>query len=97
VKGVAILIAAVLVTATGCGAVGYAERRRSRWYHLRGPLLPWWQTFPFAYGRVRLEPFDRDTCAEQLGTTGELVAGVAAVLLVGLYICAMMSGSVNVP
>jgi hypothetical protein len=96
VKGVAILIAAVLVTVAGCGAVVHAERRRSKWYRLRGPLLPWWQTFPFAYGRVRLEAFDPDTWAEQLGTTGELVAGVAAVLLGGLYVWAMMSGSVNV-
>jgi hypothetical protein len=96
VRGVAILIAGILVTVAGCVAVVHAERRRSRWYRLRGPLLPWWQTFPFAYGRVRLEPFDRDTWAEQLGTTGELVAGVAAVLLGGLYVWAMMSGSVNV-
>ncbi|MCW2645247.1 MAG: hypothetical protein JWP07_1356 [Pseudonocardiales bacterium] len=39
---------------------------------LRGRLLSWWQTFPFANGRVGLEPFDRDTWAEQLGTTVSL-------------------------
>jgi hypothetical protein len=42
-----------------------------------------------------LEPFDRDAQNEQIGTTSELVAGVAALLLGCLAIWAIKSGSVT--
>jgi hypothetical protein len=97
VNGVLVPIAAVLVIVAGCCAVVHAERRRSRWYRLPGPLLPWWQTIPIAWARVRLQPYERDTQNEQLGTTGELIAGVAGFLLGCLILWAVTSGSVTVP
>ena len=69
------------------GAGGIASDVRCR---------PGSEPFPSTCGPFRLEPIDRDTWGEQIGTTGELVAGVAAVLLGSLYIWAMMAGSVSV-
>jgi hypothetical protein len=97
VNGVLVLIAAVLVMVSGCYAVVHAEQRRSRWYRLPGPLLPWWQTIPIAWARVRLQPYERDTQNEQLGTTAELIAGIAGFLLGGLILWALTTGSVSVP
>lgn len=90
------LFAAALVIMGGCGAVVHAERRRSKWYRLRSPLLPWWQTLPFAMARFRLPPFERDTWREQFGTTGELVAGVVAVSLGCIVIWVLKSGQATV-
>jgi hypothetical protein len=88
--------AALLLIAAGCGAVVHSEQRRRRWSLLSGPLLPWWQTLPLAWARIRMPPFERSTQSEQFGTTAELVAGVAAIGLGCLVIWALKSGSATV-
>jgi hypothetical protein len=46
--------------------------------------------------RFRLPPFERDTWGEQMGTTAELTAGLAAIALGCLVIWVLKSGSATV-
>ena len=73
VIGAAMIVVGVVV-------IGHANRRRGRWRLLPGELRPWWEALPLAWARPRLEPFDHETDREQLGTMGEMIAGIVAVL-----------------
>jgi hypothetical protein len=91
-----VAICGVAVAVGGVAAVMHGAKRLRDWDRLPGPLLPWWQALPLAYARPRLEPFDKDTQDEQLGTMGEILAGLAAILLGVVVAWAVVSGSVNV-
>ena len=96
-SAVAVVVAAALfLIAAGCAAVVHSEQRRRRWSSLSGPRLPWWQTLPFTVARFRLPPFERETWGEQMGTTAELTAGLAAIALGCIVIWALKSGSATV-